>query len=293
MRELTAQEYYRRLLLIRRFEERLLELFSRGELSGTTHCYIGQEAIAVGVISNLLEQDVIFSSHRCHGHYLARTENAVGLFAEIMGKPNGICGGRGGSQHLCDRNFYTNGVQGSFSPITVGIAFGEKRKRSAAVVVAFLGDGTLGEGAAYEAFNMASLYGVPLLFVVENNLYAQTTSISDNLAGSITARFEAFGIETSETSSQDVVEIATIARQVIDRVRESQRPAALVCNTYRFCAHSKGDDFRGEEELATYREADPLKIAAARVPANERSEIEAGIHGKLHAAEQEAREGVA
>src|SRR5262249_33803630 len=151
---------------------------------------------------------------------------------------------RGGSQHLCDLNFYTNGVLGSFSPIAVGIALAEKRKRSGAIVVAFLGDGTLGEGAVYEALNMAALYKVPLLFVLENNGYAQTTPISANLAGSVRGRFAAFGIATFEIASQDVRAVSNLASQTIAQVRDTQQATALVCDTYRFCAHSKGDDFR-------------------------------------------------
>lgn len=291
MSELSLQEYHRRMLLIRTFEERLLDLFSRGELTGTTHCYIGQEAIAVGVTAQLLPEDVVFSNHRCHGHYLARTGNAAGLFAEIMGKPNGICGGKGGSQHLCDENFYTNGVQGSFVPISVGMALAEKRKNSGGIVVAFIGDGTLGEGAVYEALNMASLLKVPLLVVVENNQYAQTTSIKNSLAGSITARFEAFGITALETSSQDVLEVSSVAEKIVSQVRESQQPMALVCHTYRFCAHSKGDDFRDPAEIQGYRQSDPVAISGERLSKTERDTILKDVMTTLELAENQARRG--
>ena len=287
----SAPEQYRRLLLIRRFEERLLELFADGELTGTTHCYIGQEAIAVGVISNLRPEDIIFSSHRCHGHYLARTGNAAGLFAEIMGRPAGICGSKGGSQHLCDTNFYTHGVQGSFSPITVGMALAEKRKQSGAIVVAFLGDGTLGEGVVYEALNMAALYQVPLLFALENNGYAQTTPIAANLAGSIRGRFEAFGIATLETASPDVEEVSRLAAKTIALVREIQQPAALVCHTHRFCAHSKGDDVRDPDEILRLREFDPIDIVGRRLSEAERTAILEDVAAALVEAEREARAG--
>lgn len=291
MKDFSPQEYYRRLLLIRIFEERLLDLFSMGELTGTTHCYIGQEAIAVGIIPHLLPEDIIFSSHRCHGHYLARTENAAGLFAEIMGKPHGICGGKGGSQHLCDENFYSNGVQGSFVPISVGMAFAEKRKNSGGIVAAFIGDGTLGEGVVYEALNMAALFKVPLLIVVENNMYAQTTSIKDNLAGSIPARFEAFGIPTFESFSQDVLEISAIAGKTISYVRKNQQPAVIICHTYRFCAHSKGDDFRDLAEVKKYRQTDPVGIAGERLSEAERGMVLKAVITTIQAAENEARKG--
>src|SRR3989337_2518710 len=188
--------FYERMYFIRRFEETLLDLFGQGKLVGTTHTYIGQEADAVGVISHLdPERDVVFSNHRCHGHYLAFADDPFGLMCEVMGKGPGVCGGKGGSQHLCRGNFYSNGVLGSIVPVATGIALAEKKKGSGAVSTVFLGDGTLGEGVSYESLNMASLWRLPVLFVVENNRYAQTTPIALNLAGEIAPRFRAFGIQ--------------------------------------------------------------------------------------------------
>ena len=190
---------YERMLFIRRFEETLLDLFSQGKLVGTTHTYIGQEANGVGIIDHLEpERDVVFSNHRCHGHYLAFTDDAFGLLSEVMGKATGTCGGKGGSQHLCRGNFYSNGVLGSIVPVATGIALAEKRKGTGAVSTVFLGDGTLGEGVTYESLNMASLWKLPVLFVVENNHYAQSTPVELQLAGSIAARAGAFGVETAE-----------------------------------------------------------------------------------------------
>jgi TPP-dependent pyruvate/acetoin dehydrogenase alpha subunit len=126
-------DFYYQMVLIRKFEERMLDLFSKGELFGTTHAYIGQEAGAVAVMNNLAKQDIVFSNHRCHGHYLARTGDVEGLMAELMGKEGGICGGRGGSQHLCKDNFYTNGVQGSIVPVAAGMAYAEKIKKTDAI----------------------------------------------------------------------------------------------------------------------------------------------------------------
>ena len=180
---------YGRMYFIRRFEETLLDLFAQGKLVGTTHTYIGQEANAVGIIDHLEpERDVIFSNHRCHGHYLAFTDDAFGLLSEVMGKATGTCGGKGGSQHLCRGNFYSNGVLGSIVPVATGIALAEKKKGTGAVSTVFLGDGTLGEGVTYESLNMASLWQLPVLFVVENNHYAQSTPVELELAGSIAAR---------------------------------------------------------------------------------------------------------
>ena len=196
------------MFFIRRFEETLLDLFSLGKLVGTTHTYIGQEANAVGVIDHLdPDVDTIFSNHRCHGHYLAFTDDAFGLLCEVMGKAPGVCGGKGGSQHLCKGNFYSNGVLGSIVPVATGIALAEKRKGTGAVSTVFLGDGTLGEGVTYESLNIASLWQLPVLFVVENNHYAQSTPVELELAGSIAARGAAFGVEVDELDTTDVEEI--------------------------------------------------------------------------------------
>src|SRR3990167_5669330 len=181
------------MLLIRRFEERVLELFSEGVLSGTTHTCIGQEAIPVVVMEHLQPQDIIWSNHRGHGHYIARTGDIKGLLAEIMGLPEGVCGGRGGSQHLCNGNFYSNGVLGSTAPIAAGMALAEKERKSDAIVVLFLGDGAFGEGVVYETLNLIALWHLPVLVVVEDNGYAQTTPGHLARAGTFSGRFDSFG----------------------------------------------------------------------------------------------------
>ena len=183
--------------LIRKTEQRLLELFKQGKLFGTVHTCIGQEFVGIAVARALHPQDNVFSNHRCHGHFLAYRQNLVGLIGEIMGKSVGVCGGRGGSQHLHQGSFYSNGVQGSIVPVCAGLAYSQKVKATNGITVAFLGDGTLGEGAVYEAMNIASKWELPVLFVCENNLYAQSTHQSQTLAGGIRARAEAFGIETA------------------------------------------------------------------------------------------------
>ena len=146
MKNILYSSLYSTMYLIRKFENRLLELFSEGKLFGTTHTYVGQEAIAVSVIFNLESSDIVFSNHRCHGHYLAKENDPEGLLAEIMGREGGVCGGRGGSQHLHKNNFYSNGIQGGYLPNALGMAFAEKYKKTGNIVVAFIGDGTLGEG---------------------------------------------------------------------------------------------------------------------------------------------------
>jgi TPP-dependent pyruvate/acetoin dehydrogenase alpha subunit len=280
---------YRSLYLIRRFEETVLENFPRGVFFGTTHTYLGQEADAVGVLSHLQPVDVVFSNHRCHGHFLASGGGPHALFAELMGKVTGVCGGRGGSQHLHWGNFYSNGVQGGIVPIATGMALAEKRKGSGGVVVAFLGDGTLGEGVVYEALNMASLWQAPILYVLENNRIAQTTPVELAVAGDVAARFTAFGIPARQLDTSDVCEILPVAGEVLQEVRSLGSPRALILHTCRFGPHSKGDDTRHPEEVARMRQQrDPVTIHAARLSLDGRQTVEAEINRLVEQAFQQA-----
>ncbi len=282
---------YRELYRIRRFEETVLENFPKGIFTGTTHTYLGQEADAVGVLDHLEEGDLVFSNHRGHGHFLAYGGEAQALFAELMGKPGGVCAGRGGSQHLHWRNFYSNGVQGGIAPVAVGMALAEKFKASQTVTVAFLGDGTLGEGVLYESLNMASLWGAPVLFVLENNRIAQTTPVEKAMAGDICARFQAFGIPACQLDTSDVLEIAPAAADLLLQVRSQSVPRALVLHTYRFGPHSKGDDTRDPAMVADLRaRRDPIKIHAARLDAQTRARIEASVDREIAEAFQAALE---
>jgi TPP-dependent pyruvate/acetoin dehydrogenase alpha subunit len=263
------------MLRIRRFEETVLEEFSRGRFFGTTHTYIGQEANAVGVLTNLNRNDIVVSNHRSHGHFLAYGGDMHALFAELMGKTSGVSGGRGGSQHLHWKNFYSNGVLGGTAPIATGMALAEKFKGSNAIVVAFLGDGTLGEGVLYEALNLASLWAAPILYVLENNRIAQTTPIELNLAGEIIDRFTAFDIIAQQLDTSDVVEILASAGQAITGIRENSSPQALILNTHRFGPHSKGDDTRPKEVILSMQKTkDPLLIHSKRIDPEELTSIE-------------------
>ena len=283
----STEELYTGLYRIRRFEETVLENFPKGVFYGTTHTYLGQEADAVGVLQALQAEDIVFSNHRCHGHFLAYGGSARALFAELMGRATGVCGGRGGSQHLHWRNFYSNGVQGGIAPIAAGMALAEKLKGSRAVTVAFLGDGTLGEGVLYEALNMASLWRAPILFVLENNRIAQTTPIELAVAGSLMGRFQAFNIPAWEMDSSDVEEIASVACPLLDEVRLEVAPRALILQTCRFGPHSKGDDTRPVEEVERMRrERDPLTLQAARLDPVRQVNIEASINDEIQQAFQ-------
>jgi TPP-dependent pyruvate/acetoin dehydrogenase alpha subunit len=277
-------ELYRQLVRIRRFEETVLDAFPKGIFYGTTHTYIGEEANAVGVLAHLKEGDIVFSNHRCHGHFIAYGGDLRSLFAELMGKSTGVCGGLGGSQHLHWKDFYSNGVLGSTAPVAVGAALAEKIKGGGAMAVIFLGDGALGEGVLYESLNMASLWRAPVLFVLENNHIAQTTPIELAVAGDIAARFIAFGIPCAELDSSDVVEIEAASGIEIKAIRAQGGPRALVIHTERFGPHSKGDDTRDENVMAKIRaERDPVVIHGGRLSAKDRQQIDT-VTGKEVAA---------
>ncbi len=273
---------YKTMLLIRRFEERLLAEFSAGKLVGTTHAYIGEEADAAGIFSVAGAEDVVFSNHRCHGHFLAYGGDLYRLAAELMGKATGLVGGRGGSQHIQWRNFYSNGIQGGILPVATGMALAEKEKQSGSIVLVFIGDGTLGEGALYESLNLAALWTLPLLVVLEDNRYAQTTPVEKGVAGSMAGRFAAFGVPVWECDTTDVLEIQAAAREAVQHVRSGAGPACLLLHTYRFSAHSKGDDPRPSEELARIRQFDPLTIHAPRLSEAERQQAEAEVNAIIN-----------
>ena len=256
---------YRKMLKIRLVEQKILFLYSQNKISGTTHTYIGQEAIAVAAMNHICEGDFVFSNHRCHGHYIAYGGHINKLFAEIMSKETGLCGGKGGSQHLHYRKFYSNGIQGGIVPNALGTAWAEKIRGTNNIAMVFLGDGTLGQGVVYEAFNMASLYNVPILFVVENNKYAMSTKCEDAISGSIIARAEAFNIKSNEVSSNDIEVLDDYFKKAIGYTRLQSKPYCLVINTYRLGAHSKGDDTRDPLEIQYYQQFDPLRITESKL----------------------------
>ena len=266
---------------IRRFEESVLELFDHGLLNGTTHACIGQEADAVAVAEHLSDDDHVFSNHRCHGHFLARTGDAFGLMAEIMGKPEGVCGGVGGSQHLFARGFMSNGVQGGIVPNAAGIALAKQLDGGCGVSVVFIGDGTLGEGALYETLNLASLWKLPLAVVLEDNGWAQSTPTSANLAGSMSGRFAAFGIPVFEIDSTDVEEIDAVAGRALLYARTQREPVVVIIHTYRLCHHSKNDDNRPIDEVAARMEFDPIGIHGRRLDPSTLAAIDAEVESAL------------
>ncbi len=257
-------------LLIRFTEERLLRLFAEGKLFGTVHTCIGQEFVGVSVSRNLVDGDTVFSNHRGHGHFISYCGNVPGLIGEIMGKSTGVCAGRGGSQHTQEAGFFSNGIQGGITPVATGLAMAHSLKEKNNVSVVYVGDGTLGQGALYESMNFASIWNLPVLFVCENNLYAQSTSQKQTLSGDICARAAAFGIDTAHSDTWEWQTLLEQMESSIARIRETGRPMFHRVDTYRLMAHSKGDDNRPDEEVAPYRERDPLNSMLKELAGDER-----------------------
>jgi 2-oxoisovalerate dehydrogenase E1 component len=250
--------------LIRRTEEELLRLFSAGMVSGTTHTCLGQELCQLAVVRALTDADFVFSNHRNHGHLLAYCGDVKGLIAEVTGREGGLCGGRGGSQHMAVGNFCSNGIQGGLTGVAVGCALGQRLFGSSSVAAVFIGDGTLGEGLVYEAMNLAGIWSLPVLFVVENNAIAQTTPSSWTISGSIAARGGAFGLTVGEFDDASESFVDDVA-QFVTGIREGRRPGFLVINTARLGAHSKGDDLRPRVHIDEIRARDPLQALRRRI----------------------------
>ena len=247
--------YYKEALYIRKVEEKLLELFTKGKINGTIHTCVGQEFSAISFIRGINDGDYIVSNHRCHGHYISYSKDYKALIAELMGKKIGVCGGIGGSQHLHRKRFFSNGIQGGMIPIAAGLALASKMKKNDDIVIVFIGDGTLGEGIFYETMNIVSKWQIPLLVVCENNFYAQSTSQQVNLAGDIINRAQCFNIKTFLSNIWDTEQLFDNAKSSIDFVRNNGKPAFHVVDTYRLNPHSKGDDYRdaGEKRIRSKR----------------------------------------
>ena len=251
--------YIENALYIRLVEEAFLKLFSQGKMNGTVHTCVGQEFSAVSICKNLYEDDWVTSNHRCHGHFIGKTGKWKELIDELMGLKTGVSKGIGSSQHLYAKGFLSNGIQGSLVPVGTGIALHNKLNNTKNISVSFIGEGTLGEGIVYEAFNLAALHQVPQLFVCENNFYSQSTPQVDSISGSIVSRAEAFGIKTFEANTWEIEKLNNISTEAIEYVR-SGKPAFINISTYRLNAHSKGDDDRDKNEIDYFYSKDPLSL---------------------------------
>ncbi|HXM54144.1 MAG TPA: thiamine pyrophosphate-dependent dehydrogenase E1 component subunit alpha [Candidatus Dormibacteraeota bacterium] len=287
---------YRRLLLIRRFEEQVDELYKSARMPGLAHLYIGEEAVAVGVCAALRDDDYITSTHRGHGHCLAKGASVDRMFAELLGREAGYCRGKGGSMHIADQergNLGANAIVGGSAGIATGAAMSARWRGSDQVAVCFFGDGALGQGLLYEAMNMAALWRLPVIYVCENNLYNEYTHYRETTAGDLAARSRAFGIETVEVDGQDVVAVLSAAGAAVARARAADGPSFLLCHTYRYLGHHVGDVDRSyyrsrEEEERWRRERDPIALLGSRL-----TETGAARPDQLEALDEEARTEVA
>ncbi len=259
--------------LIRAAEEEALRLYHEGHIAGTVHTCLGQELCQMAVVRALTPKDHVLSNHRNHGHLLAYSGDIHGFFAELTGRAGALCGGRGGSQHMAVGNFHSNGVQGGMSAIGTGFALAAKLSRDDAIVAVMLGDGTLGEGLVYEAMNLAALWSLPVLFVIEANGIAQTTPTPLALSGDILERGEAFGLTAWRISDRAPDFIESI-EDIVSEVRITRRAHYLVIDTARLGPHSKGDDQRPKAELDLIKAQDPLLALRDRLPAAETAAIE-------------------
>ena len=266
---------YEQMAKIREFEEKANELYMKAIMPGLTHLYSGQEAVAVGVCEALTREDYITSTHRGHGHCLAKGASVDLMFAELLGKEAGYCRGKGGSMHIADPesgNLGANAIVGGSAGIATGAALSAKKRGTDQVAVCFFGEGALGQGLLYEVMNMASLWKLPIIYVCENNMYNEYTHYSEALAGEVTARAKAFGIYTETIDGQDVQLVYETTKRLVERARRGEGPAFLECLTYRYYGHHVGDIsrtyYRSKEEEQEWREKrDPLKILADKLVA--------------------------
>jgi pyruvate dehydrogenase E1 component alpha subunit len=268
-------ELYRLMLLARRFDERVLELFGQGLIKGTAHACCGQEASAVGVCGALTKSDQVTSTHRGHGHLLAKGGRADRLMAELFGKATGYSKGRGGSQHVAvyDVGFLgSNGITAGGLPIATGAALALAHLGLPHVVVAFFGDGATGQGAFHEAVNVGAAWRLPIIYVCENNLYAMGTAISRTApVADVAQRAAGYGIPGVMVDGQDLDAVYEATCAAVERARRGDGPTLLECKTYRTYGHSKGDverRYRAKEEEAVWAERDPLAVTSARLLAD-------------------------
>jgi len=252
------------MMLIRRFEEKSAELYTKEKIRGFLHLYIGEEAVAVGVMQSLTAEDNILSTYREHGHALARGVDAGAIMAEMYGKQEGCSRGRGGSMHLFDvmKKFYGgNAIVGGHLAMSVGIALASKKQKKNDITCCFFGEGAAAEGEFHEAMNLAALWSVPVLFVCENNLYAMGTAIRfSHSITEIERKGPAYGIDTAVADGMDVLAVAEAAKKAIEKIRTTGKPFFLVCNTYRFRPHSMFDAelYRDKAEVQEWKKRDPI-----------------------------------
>ena len=259
------------MLLIRRFEEKAGQLYGMGKIGGFCHLYIGQEAVVVGINSALKDNDTMVTSYRDHGHMLVCGMDPKGVMAELTGRITGYSKGKGGSMHMFskEKNFYGgHGIVGAQVPIGTGIAFTHKYRKEKQICRTYIGDGAMNNGQVFEAFNLASLWKLPVLYIIENNMYGMGTSVDRASAGTdLFKRGEAFGIKGKKIDGMDVFKVIEAAQLAGDHVRSGKGPYILEVQTYRYKGHSMSDPakYRTKEELESYKINDPIILASKEI----------------------------
>ncbi len=294
---------YRSMRLIRSFEELVVQLVNANEIAGVTHEYIGQEAVAVGMCMPLVDRDVLTSTHRGHGHLLARGASPAGMLAELLGRDTGLNRGHGGSMHIADVGlgiYGANGMVGGGVPFALGAASVQEHGQPR-VAVAFFGDGALNQGVLLESMNLAAIWRLPVIFCCENNGFAVTTRTEKSMLVSPSQRAAGFGMETAEVDGMDVQAVAQAAAQAVDRARGGGGPTFLDCRCYRFVGHHTAErtmnlSYRTQEEIEAWRNSDPLELAAVALRGSAVNEeaivgIDADVQAQLQDALELARAG--
>ena len=276
-KKLIKKDYlkiHKYMLLIRRFEERAAQLYGMGHIGGFCHLYIGQEAVVVGVLMTIEKNDSVVTTYRDHGHMIARGLEPKKIMSELTGRSTGYSGGKGGSMHMFSKenNFYGgHGIVGAQVPIGTGIAFSHKYLNQKNICRTYIGDGAMNNGQVFEAFNLASLWNLPVLYIIENNMYGMGTAVDRASAGSaLYKRGEAFGIKGNVVDGMNVFKVIDAAQKAGDYVRAGKGPYILEVQTYRYRGHSMSDParYRSKEELDSYKSNDPLDIISKEIIKN-------------------------
>ncbi|MDI1323866.1 MAG: pyruvate dehydrogenase (acetyl-transferring) E1 component subunit alpha [Algoriphagus sp.] len=291
-----GQRLLHQMILIRRFEEKSAEEYTKSKIRGFLHLYVGEEAVAVGVIQALTEEDNVLSTYREHGHALARGVDPKAIMAEMYGKLEGCSKGRGGSMHLFDatKNFFGgNAIVSGHLPIAVGMALAAKKQKKNKVTCCFFGDGAAAEGEFHESMNLSALWQVPVLFVCENNLYAMGTAIRfTHSVQQLEKKGPAYGIESAAVDGMDLLAVMEAAEKAVKMIRETGKPYYLVCNTYRFRAHSMFDAelYREKSEVEEWKKKDPIPkfqdflLKENLISAGQIAEIETAVEEEIRKA---------
>ena len=292
-----TEELYRTMRTIRRFEERVVELVNANEIAGVTHEYIGQEAVATGICAALRDDDVITSTHRGHGHVIAKGVPPSRMFAELLGRDTGTNHGHGGSMHIADLSlgiYGANGIVAAGTPWAAGAAWAGQQEGSDRVAVSFFGDGGLNQGVLHETMNLAAAWTLPVIFVCENNGYAVTTASETATAGSPVERAAAYGMAAESVDGMDVEAVLAAATVAVAHARDGGGPSFLECRTYRFVGHHTAErtmslGYRTDEEIERWRLRDPLTLLGGRLGQETVARIDAEVEQLLDDAVEFAR----